>query len=266
MVQNIRLTIEYDGSRYHGWQSARKDGASTISGRICDVLRRMTNEEITLFCGEKTEANVHAFQQTASFHTTCRMSPEEIRQYLNQYLPLDIVIHKADQVPERFHAELNPHTITYRYRILTGTVSDVFQRKYADFQTDFPDIRAMKNAADSLIGTHDFRSFSAGKTKKSTTRKLCTLEILSMQSENLLQHFNPFFCPSPFYPENEEIEILLVANGFLKQMPQRIVGTLLEIGYGMRTPDCIEHIFEGTENSSPHCINNALFLEQIDYI
>ncbi len=266
MAQNIQLTIEYDGSRYHGWQSARKESSSTISGRICDVLRRMTNEEITLFCGEKTETNVHAFQQTASFHTTCRMSSEEIRQYLNHYLPLDIVIHSVSPVSERFHAELNSHTITYRYRILTGTVPDVFQRKYADFRTDFPDIQAMERAADSLIGTHDFRSFSTGKTKKSTTRELCTLKILSMRSENLLQHFDPFFSSSPFYPENEEIDILLIANGFLRQMPQRIIGTLLEIGYGKRTPDCIEHILKGTENSSPHCINNALFLERIDYI
>lgn len=246
-MRNIRLTIEYDGSRYRGWQSVRKEQQETISGRICEVLRKMTNEEIRLFCGERTETGVHACKQTANFKTDSEMTETEIRQYLNQYLPLDIAVQKAEEVEERFHAELNPHSVTYRYRLLVGDTEDVFQRKYADFRKNFPDIRKLEMASEHLLGEHDFRAFSFGKTKKSTVRKLTRVEVRTEDGSE------------------KSVEILLEANGFLKQMPQRLLGTLLAIGYGERTVECIEKIFEGEEEASAGCAAHALFLEGVDY-
>lgn len=242
-VRNIRLIIEYDGTRYRGWQSGKRDGGHTVSGRIGEVLNRMTDEEITLFCGEKTETGVHALRQIANFKTMTPMSVEEIRQYLNRYLPLDIAVKDVEEVSERYHAELNPHQISYRYRMLVGEVEDVFQRRYVDFRRETPNIQMMKDAAEQLIGIHDFRGFSAGKTKKSTTKNLVALDILEKKTET------------------GELNILLKANGFLKQMPQKIVATLLDIGYGKRDEGCIERIFEGSEPASANCVNSAFFVD-----
>lgn len=242
-MRNIKLIMEYDGTRYRGWQSAKREGSHTISGRLGEVLHRMTDEKITLFCGEKTEAGVHALRQIVSFRMRNQMPAGEIRQYLNRYLPLDIAVKDVEEVTERYHAELNPHQIVYRYRMLAGDTEDVFQRRYADFRKEIPDVQKMEKAAEQLTGRHDFRAFSAGKTKKSTERNLMELEIQEDGTEM-----------------QKEMNILLKSNGFLKQMPQRIVGTLLDIGYGKRDEGCIGRIFEGKEVASAGCTNSAFFV------
>lgn len=246
-MQNIKLIMEYDGTRYRGWQSGKKDENHTLSGKISEVLRRMTEEEIILFCGEKTGAGVHASRQIVNFKTESRIPAEEIRKYLNRYLPLDIAVREAEVVSERFHAELNAHRITYRYCLRIGETEDVFLRRYVDFRKKVPDVEGMKKAAERFLGVQDFYAFSAGKTKKSTVRNLTALEISDpgINRENGLR----------------EIDILLEANGFLRQMPQRIIGTLLEIGYGTRNQDCIKRIFRGEEEAAPGCVNGALFAE-----
>lgn len=243
-MRNIRLTIEYDGTRYRGWQSVKGDGSSTISGRIGNVLAQMTGEDIKLFCGEKTEPGVHALLQTANFKTSSSLKVEEIRHYLNQYLPMDIAVRDVAEVSDRFHAELNSGQITYKYRITAGDTEDVFQRKYVDHRREMPDTALMECAGKMLTGKHDFRMFSLGKTKKSTERELVDVKIVSGESE---------------------MDIFLTANGFLKQMPQKIIGTLLDVGYGKRNPDCIKEIFAGKEAASEECANRALFLAEVQY-
>lgn len=244
-MQNIRLTIEYDGTHYQGWQRPdKKENRNTISGRITEVLNRMTGEDIELFCAARTEAGVHAAGQTVNFKTACTMSQEEIRQYLNHYLPQDIVILSAEKVPERFHASLSARSQTWLYRITTGPVSDVFRRNYAYHLPDMPDINVMNQAAATLIGKHDFHNFSSGKKKKSTEKELFSVRC-SIQAD--------------------ELQILLTGSGFLHQMPRIIAGTLLDIGYGKRTPDCIGHIFSGTETASAPCPPYGLYLLKISY-
>lgn len=268
-MRNIRLTIEYDGTRYYGWKSPKRDRMSTISGRIGETLRRMTGEEVVLFCGEKTEPGVHAIRQTVSFRTASRIQEEQIRLYLNQYLPLDIAVRDVAESPERFHAELTPHISTYRYRILaakhTMKAENVFQRKYVDFRTEMPNIQRMENAAEQFKGQHDFSMFSVGKTKKSTVRELMELRMLSEDPE--IQRFNKstFFQTGDDSTNYQEIHILMKADGFLKQMPQKIIGTLLDVGYGRRKESCIDHIWEGRETASADCVNHALFLEEVTY-
>lgn len=278
-IRNIRLTIEYDGTRYYGWQFPKKENSATISGKISGVLRRMTEEDVTLFCGEKTDTGVHAFQQTVNFRTSSRMKETEIRQYLNQYLPPDIAVREVTEVSERFHAELNPHMTTYQYCMLIGDTEDVFRYKYVDFRTEMPDIEKMRRAAEQMKGRHDFKVFSAGKTKKSTMREVADLQILNMSLED-----QPLNCQSSdktiwrtglgedeFFQtvgcniEYKEIYIMIRANGFLKQMPQKIIGTLLDIGYGKREYSCIESIFEGKEPASSDCADHALFLQEVKY-
>lgn len=269
-IRNIKLTIEYDGTRYPGWQSPKKNNNAAISGKIGEVLRRMTGEEVALFCGEKTGPGVHALQQIVNFKTSCRIPEEEIRQYLNQYLPLDIAVCDVAEVSERFHAELNPHKITYRYGMLIGDTEDVFRRRYVDYRTDVPNIEQMEKAAGQLKGYHDFKAFSAGKTKKSTEREIADLQIFSSSldvqyPDGHVCNADRFFQPEGLGPEYKTVYIMIKANDFLKQMPQKIIGTLLDIGYGKRKAASIEHIFGGSEPASADCINHALFLEEVTY-
>lgn len=245
-MKNIKLILEYDGTRYQGWQQpGKKERSSTISGKITGTLCRMTGENIELFCATRTEPGVHASCQTVNFKTDSTFSPSEIRRTLNQYLPQDIAILRADEVPERFHASLNLLSQTYTYRIQTGSVIDVFSRKYTYHIPKALDISAMKEAAAPLVGVHDFRGFSSGKTKKNTEKKLFTADVIS--------------------PADHELHILLEASAFLHQMPRLIVGTLLDIGLGLRDAKCIPAILSGQETPSQPapaqglCLTNTLY-------
>ena len=114
-MRNIKLTIEYDGSRYQGWQRLGKDeSTNTIANKITEVIKKMTNEDIELFCGSRTEVGVHAYGQVASFKTTTDMTLIEIQHYLNRYLPMDIAITDIEEKPERFHASLNATSKIYK--------------------------------------------------------------------------------------------------------------------------------------------------------
>lgn len=244
-MRNIKLTIEYDGSRYKGWQQAGKaSNTGTISEKITDVLQLMTEETIELFCSARTESGVHAIAQTASFKTGSTRSVQDMKEYLNHYLPQDIVIRSVEEMPERFHAGLNAKTQTYLYRIQIGTTCDVFRRRYTLFQSQEPDLDAMQNAIPALLGKHDFASFSSGKKKKGTEKEIISIEINKSE---------------------DEITFLITGNNFLHQMPRTIIGTLLEIGYHHRSVDCIEKIFAKKENASDPVPPHGLYLKEITF-
>ncbi len=244
-MHNIKLTLEYDGSRYQGWQRlGQGESKNTISNRLLDVIYKMTAEHAELCSGSRTEVGVHAYQQIVNFKTTSDMTPKEIQHYLNRYLPMDIAVLSAEEVPERFHAGLNAKSRTYLYRIAIGTVPSVFDRKYTYYAFSTPDRDLMQQAAISLIGKHDFKHFSTAKRSKSTEKELYDISIQS---------------------NSKEIQITLCAKDFLHNMPRLILGTLIDIGLGKRKKECIEEIFRGTEAASAPCDPKGLFLKEIKY-
>ena len=215
-MQNILLTLQYDGTRYSGWQRPEKDkGTKTISYKITEILKKMTGEEILLFPGAKTEANVHASGQIASFSTSSSHTPEEFLTYLNRYLPQDIVVLSAVPVSDRFRADLNAISRTYEYRICTSRVYDLFSAKYEAHMYPTPDVSLMREAARHMEGTHDFRLFSAAGKKKSAVRTISECSVV----EN-----------------NGEIKIRITANDFLNRMPGNLIETLLLAGTGQLDP------------------------------
>lgn len=244
MMHNIKLVLEYDGSRYQGWQRAKGESTNTISNKLLEVIHKMTAEDVELFCGARTEVGVHAYAQTVNFKTTSDMRPHEILQYMNRYLPMDIAVLSAEEMPERFHASLNAKSRTYIYRIAIGTVPSVFDRKYTYYAFKTPDIAVMQQAALLLIGRHDFKNFSTVKKSKSTEKELYDIEI---------------------YSDGDEIQISLKAKDFLHNMPRMIIGTLLDIGLNKRKKDCIEAIFAGKESASAPCDPKGLFLQEVEY-
>ena len=242
-MRNIKLTIEYDGSRYQGWtRLGKNESGNTISNKIRDVLKKMTGEEIDEFnCGCRTEVGVHAYAQVANFKIANDANVRDIKYYLNRYLPMDIAITDVREVPERFHAQLNATSKTYVYRMTVSDVPSVFDRKHTYHCFRTPDIRLMQEASLSFIGVHDFKNFSTVKKAKSTLRKIYEIEI---------------------YGDGEEMQIMISADDFLHNMARIIIGTLLEIGLGTRHIDDIDEIFDGELAASSPCDPKGLYLQE----
>lgn len=244
-MRNIKLTIEYDGSRYQGWSRLGKgESTNTISNKILEVIRRMTDEDVELFCGARTEVGVHAYGQVANFRTNTQMKDYEIQHYLNRYLPMDIAVVSVEDVPERFHAQLNARSKVYIYRATISDVPSVFDFKYTFHCFRRPDMDAMRQAARLLTGRHDFRNFSTVKHNKSTEREIYRIDI---------------------YDDGEEMQITLHADDFLHNMQRSIVGTLLDIGFGTRRPEDITAIFDGAQAASAPCDPKGMYLQEVRY-
>ncbi|MDY2812805.1 MAG: tRNA pseudouridine(38-40) synthase TruA [Dorea sp.] len=245
-MRNIKLTIEYDGSRYQGWTRLGKtESSNTISNKILEVLKKMTEEPLMeLNCGCRTEVGVHAYAQIANFKTESDMKVQEIKHYLNRYLPMDIAILEVEEVPERFHAQLNASSKTYVYRMSIDDVPSVFDRKYTYHCYKIPDKRLMQQAAVELTGKHDFHNFSTAKKTKSTEREIYNIDI---------------------YGDTEEMQILIHADDFLHNMARLIIGTLVDIGLGTRSKDDIASIFAGKKEPSAPCDPKGLYLQEISY-
>lgn len=245
-MKNIKLVIEYDGSRYQGWSRIGSEGANnTISHKLIEVLKKMTNEtEIKLHAGIRTEVGVHAYAQTANFKTAAALSTEDMKHYMNKYLPLDIAIISVTEVPERFHAQLNARSKTYVYRMTISDVPSVFDRKHTFHCFTTPDVQLIRQAAMQLIGRHDFSYFASGKTSKSTVKEIYEIEV---------------------YGDEDELQILIHADDFLYNMARIIIGTLLDIGMNIRPKEDIEAIFAGAAKASAPCDPKGLFLQDIAY-
>lgn len=230
---NIKIVLQYDGTRYDGWQ---KQGNTdrTIQGRLERILERMTGQPVEAYGSGRTDAGVHALRQTANFHLPPdsqgkEWTPEAARDALNRYLPEDIAVLEAEHVPERFHSRLHAVSKTYLYRIETAKRADVFQRKYVYILGRTLDADAMERAALFLAGTHDFRGFSSLKrTRKSTVR---TLELPEIRTEK------------------SRVELRFTGDGFLYHMARIMAGTLIEAGLHERSPESVREVLESGDRS-----------------
>ena len=246
-MRNIKLTLEYDGSRYSGWQRLGKGEAdNTIENKLLEIINKMTGEKVELNCGCRTEAGVHAYAQIANFKTKSDMKLYEIKNYFNRYLPMDIAVIQVEEVPDRFHASLNAKSKTYLYRIAFGDVPSVFERKYTYYCFHKPDVDLMKRAAERLLGKHDFKDFSSVKKNKSTVKEIRTVDV---------------------YQDAKEIQITIQANDFLHNMARMMVSTLLEIGLNNRPVEDIDKILDpaSEEAGSAPASAQGLFLQEIEY-
>ncbi|MGX7202016.1 tRNA pseudouridine(38-40) synthase TruA [Enterococcus plantarum] len=245
-MRNIKLTIEYDGTRYQGWQRLG-DSDKTIQGKIENILTQMTRTRIEIIGSGRTDAGTHARGQIANFKTDSKMVLSEMIDFLNRYLPQDIVVKKAEEVPERFHARYNAKDKQYSYYVWNNTIPSAFERNYSFHYSEELNFELMNEACRKLTGTHDFIGFSSlKKTKKSTTR---TIDELSIQKEGNLIHFT------------------FVGNGFLHKMVRILMGTILEIGSGTMKLEVIDEVFESKIRSEAGMTVPAqgLFLDEVYY-
>ena len=222
-MKNYKMTIEYDGTRYQGWQRL-KDADKSIQGKIEDVLSKMCSHKVEIHGSGRTDAGVHAKGQVASFKIETDMSLSEIMDYMNTYLPEDIAVTNLCEADERFHARLTKCRKTYLYRINNSNISSVFERKYVYKVPERLNVDEMKKAAAYLTGEHDFLGFcSLKKVKNSTVRTIYEVKI----EKNC-----------------REIDIYITGDGFLYNMVRIIAGTLIEIGRGEKKATDILKILE----------------------
>ena len=228
-MRNLRLDLCYDGTRYRGWQ--RLPGVdNTLQGKLEQTLSRILEEPIEISGSGRTDAGAHARGQVANFHCSSPMKAEEILSRLRQYLPEDIGIYSCKEVQPRFHARLNAKTKTYCYRIWNSTEPCVFERRFVTVLPEKLDLKAMEQAASYLIGEHDFSAFCAAKSKKkSTVRRVDQIKI---------EHRGPELCLS------------FTGNGFLYNMVRIMVGTLVEVGLGQRSPESIPELFGSSRSQA----------------
>ncbi len=229
MLRNFKIIVQYDGSRYKGWQ-VQNSTDMTIQGKIQNVLSEMTGQEIEVIGSGRTDAGVHAYGQVANFHVPEHFEAEEIIAYLNQYLPMDIAVISVEEVEERFHARFHAISKTYVYRIHRSSIPNVFERKFMYTYTEKLNVSAMRDAAKLLVGTHDFMAFCGNKKmKKSTVRTITDISIEEI---------------------GDELRISYTGDGFLQNMIRIMTGTLLEIGNGQKSIAEISKILDSKERQN----------------
>ncbi len=247
-MRNIKLVIEYDGSRYDGWQKQPKNSTGmTVQDKIEGVLTKMEGETIEVIGAARIEAGVHAYGQIANFTTNSSMKLYEIKHYLNRFLPRDIAVLEVAEVPERFHSSFNAKSYRYEYKITMGEVASVFERKYNYYSFHPLNAGKMREASKYFIGSHDFKAFSDNKRmKKSTVREIYELDIDS---------------------DINQLTITIHADDFWPHMARIIVGTLMEVGLGNMEPSQIEEIIASKDREKAGSTAEArgLFLQEVLY-
>ncbi|QSX09350.1 tRNA pseudouridine(38-40) synthase TruA [Alkalibacter rhizosphaerae] len=246
MKRNVKITLQYDGGRYKGWQKLG-DNPNTIQQKLEDILEKKVGRNIPVIGSGRTDAGVHALGQVANFHLVTDETASQIQDYINAYLPGDIAVTEAIFVPEAFHSRYHVKEKIYSYRIHNDAIPFVFDRKYCHHVPEPLRLEPMREAMAMLEGTHDFLGFSSlKKTKKSTTR---TLHSLTLEKEG------------------PKLRFIFQGDGFLLHSIRIMMGTLLEVGFGTMKPKEIEEIFiKKVRREAGFTVPpQGLFLEEVRY-
>jgi len=245
MEQNYKLTVAYDGTRFYGWE--RQPGRDTVQGKLESVLSALTGKPADVIGAGRTDAGVHARAMTASVVLDTDKTPDEIRDYLNRYLPDAIAVREVKPCAQRFHARYNALGKTYRYTCFDGPVKPVFDRRYVTMLDYTPDVERMRRAAAYLVGEHDFASFCGNPyMKKSTVRTVDSIGI-ERRKDRVIFTFH--------------------GSGFLQNMVRILVGTLLEVGRGCWEPEHVLEILAARDRkqAGPTAPPEGLCLMKVDY-
>jgi len=228
MKKNFKLIIEYDGTRYHGWQRQKDD--CSIQGEIEKALQKMTANRVTVIGSGRTDAGVHAEGQVASFECDTRLEPEALLNGLNSLLAEDIIIKVCEHLSSSFHARYDAKSKIYHYKILNRPTPAAIGRQYSWFIRKSLNQDAMRAAISLMIGRHDFKSFEGtGSPRQHTTRQIYSAELIEQKRGLLVFHIE--------------------ADGFLRYMVRNIIGTLVDVGMQKLTPHDFKRILDSQDRS-----------------
>jgi tRNA pseudouridine38-40 synthase len=222
-MRNFKLTLEYDGSQFCGWQIQNK-GERTVQGEFEVILEKIFKQPIKAIASGRTDSGVHAAGQVVNFSTVTRMTPLEIQKALNALLPQDIAIIAALEVKNDFHAQYSVIEKTYRYTILNRPYRSATLRNTAYFYPHALNSLLMRKGAKYFLGRQDFKSFQAHDPLRAERDTIRTIKDLTVKKEGELIHID------------------ITANGFLYKMVRNITGTLIDVGTGQLAPESIRKI------------------------
>ena len=248
-VRNIKLTVQYDGSRYHGWQI--QPGKKTIQGELVEALSNLVGVRTNVHGASRTDAGVSALGQVALFEIYSPIPTENFAAVINGRLPRDIVVTAAEEVPPKFDLLGDVKSKLYRYTIYTGRHRPVLRLNQCWHIPKKLNVAAMNQAGQLLVGTKDFKSFaSAADKREDTVRTIFSCDVTRGQAS-----------------ENDWMYIDVEGDGFLYNMVRNIVGTLVEIGLGKWRPAKINEILEAEDRTAagPLAPAHALCLMWIKY-
>ncbi len=244
-MRNIKLTIEYDGKDFNGWQ--KQPNRLNIQGEIESAIEEITGEKIELFGSGRTDAGVHSLGQIANFKTNSNLPVEKMAIAINSKLKKSIRVKKAEEVSENFHSRYNCHKKKYRYIINNSSQGSAIYRGLEYHVPQKLDVEKMKKAIKFFEGEYDFKAFkSSGTSNKNSVRTIYKAEVRQ---------------------SGERIIIELTGNGFLYNMVRIISGTILEVGLGKIKAEDIPNIIESKDRKRagktlpPH----GLYLVEVMY-
>lgn len=245
IMRNIRLTIEYDGSNYAGWQ--RQNNVITIQQKVEEAIKIVTGVFSEVIGSSRTDAGVHAKGFVCNFFTESKIPSERFKKALNSFLPDDIVVIKSEEVELKFHARYDSIGKRYVYTVVTGKQRPAIGRNYVYYFHRDLDINKMRKAAEYFIGTHDFSAFKkSGSNVKTSVRTIKRVDVLK---------------------EDNVIRFVIVGDGFLYNMVRIMVGTLLEIGIGRFKPEYLLEILKSKDRgkAGKSVPASGLCLEEVFY-
>lgn len=211
-LRNIRMTLAYDGTDFHGWQA--QPGLRTVQGVVNEAVRRICRHPLTVHGAGRTDAGVHALGQTANFETDSDIPPAKLFLAIGHRLPPDVALVELSEAPPDFHASRSAAAKLYRYRIHNHASRPVetLSQRYAAHVWHALDVERMRAAAAAWIGRHDFAGLaSAGNPRPDTNRTVFSIEVA---------------------PRDREVVVEVAGDGFLYNQVRNMVGTLIEIGRG----------------------------------
>lgn len=244
--RNIRLLLEYDGTRYHGWQ--RQKDAVTIQQTLEEALRQLTGEKMAVIGSGRTDAGVHALGQVANFRTASPIPLKAFHAGLNSLLPYDIAVLGAREAEPDFHARKSARAKTYEYRILNRPSRSPLHHHYGWWLAAPLDLPAMVQAAATLPGEHDFTAFRAsGSDNLNPVRR-----VLAAQWR--------------LHPGGW-LRFTITATGFLRGMVRSLVGTMVEVGQGKAAPGKLGELLGSRARSlaGPTAPPQGLYLVEVVY-
>lgn len=244
-MRNIKLTIEYDGKDFNGWQ--KQPDKLNIQGEIERAIFEVTGENVDLTASGRTDAGVHSLGQTANFKMENPMPIQKIPLAINSKLKKTIRVKSAEEVDDRFHARYNCKGKKYRYVINNAPIESALYRDYELHIANVLDVKKMQEAANFFVGKFDFSAFkSSGTSSKNSVREIYKAEVIK---------------------EGDRINIELTGSGFLYNMVRIISGTLVDVGLGKLEPNDIPKIIESKDrdNAGKTLPPQGLYLVEVYY-